>query len=406
MSIDLEQLNKEQNKPVSPTATTTTTAPKSKNNLLMGGLLLMAGMGAGVVINMATSDKNTDSEPSAQVQAEQKLPKGVKRIDVNKLPFVLPKFFKSEVLEVYKVGSIYVIGTKDENGNMVYDSLTDDGKFLMVTYIADSDTGELLFDSNGIISEQTAQAQSAPNPSAQVQSAPVQNTLQQSSYYENGFSPDFFTKDLTQAKSTSPVSTPAFGDLKVNPDLFARHVLDSVYNSMFNSDTLKGDFKDKAQNAMYVFYDPNCPHCQIEIPQLEPLKQSGYEIIYVPVAALSQAPNPITDDDFHYQLLAPHYGKQSLVESLSSKSAYQRPQDFTLTEEQKKVNESNRAIFMDIPSILNDYYTGKYGADMATKYGEIAKLAVPTVLYVDKNTGDVKFSNLKDDLVGITLTRQ
>lgn len=429
MTIDLNTLSKPaDNTPLASSTTAPTPAPKSP--MPTGYKVALGVLSIGLISSLlyncqgkpATADVEKTVTASVSADGKVTLPKGVTKL--SKLPFELPKFFTTEPKEIYKVGSIYVIGTLDENGNLVYDSLTSDGKFLMPTYIADSTSGQVIIDSNGFVPADatTAQANTGQlgqqaNAQAQAQTTAPTNaqtqsdftTLPEHSYLANGMPASYFTDDLTKGnhsfKPETSVITPAIGELKTNPDLFARHIFDSLYNSTWHSDSLEGKYKQSPHSPMYVVYDPNCPHCQIEIPQVEQLKAQGYPVIYLPVPALSQAPNPLSDDDFHYQLFAPHLGKQPLLETLTSKQAYVRPKDFTMSDQQKGYAEANRGIFVDLPDLLASYYSQKYSNDFSTKYGTIAKLAVPSVIYLDKTTGDVHYSNMTDELLGTSIVR-
>lgn len=369
-----------------------------KNHLMIGGVLA-AILAIGVFAKNSGENTANASETTEQTQ---KLPDGVKKL--SKLPFDAPAFFKNPIVEVYKVGSVYVVGTKDDNNVISYDSISEDGKFVMMTYIAQASDGKMVFDMDGLVKEgATAPTGTPANSDTQAHNA--NGAVQEMPTGITTYMPEsYYTSDLTGGshayKAKAQADNAIVGDLKVNPDNFAKVAADWLYNETLHSDTKKGEFKNSPHQAVYVMYDPNCPVCRREVPILkEAVESQKYPFIFVPVAALSPAPDPTSDDDFLYQLLAPHTGLQNILDSLKPKSSYQRPSG-KLSDEQKQFGVKNQQTFLKIGESLKQYLAEKYQGDLSS-YGTVADYAVPTMFYVNKQTGELHFDYIDYEALGL-----
>lgn len=185
-----------------------------------------------------------------------------------------------------------------------------------------------------------------------------------------------------------------FGKLQAEPDEVSSAILEALYKETLHSDSKEQKFKDDYANLVYVWYDPICPYCQAEIPKLELLKQKGARLVYIPVSALTEKPSITSDDNRHYQLLAPYFGKQDILETLTRLDRYPRPTDLKLTAKQKKWNSTNIDNLRLIHQAISGHYPEKYGDQMREKYGTIQGLGVPTVMFLNKQTGDIQYTNI------------
>lgn len=188
-----------------------------------------------------------------------------------------------------------------------------------------------------------------------------------------------------------------FGELKAKPDEIASAIMEALYKETFHSDTNTQKYKNNYQDLVYVWYDPICPYCQAEIPKIEPLRQKGAKVVYVPVSALTEKPDINSDDNRHYQLLAPYFGKQDVLETLTRLDSYIRPANLKLTDKQKEWNSTNIDNFRLIHQTISAHYPQKYGEHIREKYGTIQGLGVPTVMFLNKQTGDIQYTNIDYD---------